>query len=482
MNGIVKSREVKRADREALRKDGWLTEILRGWYAFHKPEAFGDGETALYTFFWPFVRAYMQALSPDEWCLSAEVSLARHAGQTAIPRQIVVIVANGGVNKVEFAPGLSMLVYPDAKRLPQARVDEDGLRMMPLEEALTRAQEVWFREQPHDAEIAMRQARPMLLAAALLGNDRISAAGRLVGAYEFLGEKASAAALQGAVQRAGHEVTPTNPFTAAPFLSGRLRSPHAARVKSIWSRMRGVIETMWPDAPGLPDDGSEYAARVQRSSQKDAYHSLTIEGYQVNMEQIREVGLGELGPDALDRNVLATQGYNHALKAVQADLAEVLSGSASHFIVQVGLPAWHQALFSPNTDAGLISTSDLLGYRRQSIYLRGSRHVPPHYDAIPDAVESLFECLETEPHPAVRALLGHFVFTWIHPYADGNGRVARFLMNIELASGGYPWTTLRAENRDRYMSALEQASGDGDVVPFAEYVLWEMEDQASTWL
>jgi Fic family protein len=35
----------------------------------------------------------------------------------------------------------------------------------------------------------------------------------------------------------------------------------------------------------------------------------------------------------------------------------------------------------------------------------------------------------------------------VHPYPDGNGRMARFLMNPMLASGGYPWTVVRMEDR-----------------------------------
>lgn len=59
---------------------------------------------------------------------------------------------------------------------------------------------------------------------------------------------------------------------------------------------------------------------------------------------------------------------------------------------------------------------------------------------------------------------------YIHPYPDGNGRLARFLMNALLASGGYPWTVIRVEDRDRYLAALEAASGDQDIIPFASFL------------
>ena len=82
----------------------------------------------------------------------------------------------------------------------------------------------------------------------------------------------------------------------------------------------------------------------------------------------------------------------------------------------------------------------------------------------------LFELLAAEAEPAVRVVLGHFVFVYIHPYMDGNGRMGRFLMNVMLASGGYPWTIVPLERRDDYMAALEAASVKQDIGPFARFV------------
>jgi len=39
----------------------------------------------------------------------------------------------------------------------------------------------------------------------------------------------------------------------------------------------------------------------------------------------------------------------------------------------------------------------------------------------------LFDLLEREEHPGVRAVLGHWLFGCIHPFPDGNGRMARFV-------------------------------------------------------
>jgi len=48
---------------------------------------------------------------------------------------------------------------------------------------------------------------------------------------------------------------------------------------------------------------------------------------------------------------------------------------------------------------------------------------------------AFFDLLSEEENPAVRVILGHLIFVYIHPYKDGNGRVGRFLMNVMLARG-----------------------------------------------
>ena len=47
-------------------------------------------------------------------------------------------------------------------------------------------------------------------------------------------------------------------------------------------------------------------------------------------------------------------------------------------------------------------------------------------------------------------------------------RMGRFLMNLMLAAGGYPWTVIPVGDRTVYMEALEKASVDEDIVPFAD--------------
>ena len=77
--------------------------------------------------------------------------------------------------------------------------------------------------------------------------------------------------------------------------------------------------------------------------------------------------------------------------------------------------------------AGLMTPSALAAYRNDAVYLRTSRYVPPRWEVVREAVQAVFDLLEREPDAAVRAVLGHWLFGYVHPYPDGNGRMARFL-------------------------------------------------------
>ena len=103
--------------------------------------------------------------------------------------------------------------------------------------------------------------------------------------------------------------------------------------------------------------------------------------------------------------------------------------------------------------------------------MRNSAHVPLPSDALIDAMEAYFDVMKDESDPFVRAVLGHRLFGYIHPYFDGNGRIARFIMNAILSTSGYPWLIIKVEDREEYLEALEAASGqEDDIAPFANFI------------
>lgn len=252
-------------------------------------------------------------------------------------------------------------------------------------------------------------------------------------------------------------------------------SPYGARVRGMWERMRAEVLDAWPTSGAL--DPQRSLATLDERATADAWHSLSIEGFRVTPELIERIREAGVGASTEDRDRLAAAGYSRVWQEVRAAVLQEMDGGDAAKGAEERLASWYRTLYAPHVEAGLVDRSDLLGYRRQPVFILGSRHVPPPSTAVAYAMESFAEQLAEEPSPAVRAVLGHFLFTWIHPYPDGNGRLGRFLMNLQLASGGYPWTVIRVQRRSEYMAALEAASVDGDIGPFARFVREEMESE-----
>jgi Fic family protein len=277
------------------------------------------------------------------------------------------------------------------------------------------------------------------------------------------------------MRSAGYAVADANPFERPPparLPGGRPESPYVQRLRLTWAGMRGPVIAAFRTPPGPPGDVAALLREVDARYAADAYHSLSIEGYRVSPALIENVRDGRWNPDAnardrATRDAMAARGYFEAHVAVKEDLARILGGANAGAVVRQGLPRWCQALFAPSVQAGILQPGDLAGYRNDQVFIRGARHVPPPGDAVRECMPVLFELLESEPAPQVRAVLGHFLFVYVHPYMDGNGRLGRLLMNLMLAAAGYAWTIIPVERRDEYMRALEQASSLGNVAPFA---------------
>jgi hypothetical protein len=202
---------------------------------------------------------------------------------------------------------------------------------------------------------------------------------------------------------------------------------------------------------------------------------LAIEGYHVSVDLIERVRRGNWNPavhkeDRKHVDALATRGYWQAFQAVKNSVRAVLENKNPGTVADDDHGGWYSELFAPSVTAALMQPGSLAGYRNSPVYIRNSMHVPLPSHAVADAMRVLFELLEREGHPAVRAVLGDFVFVYIHPYMDGNGRLGRFLMNVMLAAGGHPWTIVPLERRDAYMAALEEASAGQKTIPFAQFL------------
>lgn len=74
-----------------------------------------------------------------------------------------------------------------------------------------------------------------------------------------------------------------------------------------------------------------------------------------------------------------------------------------------------------------------------------------------------------ELHPVLFATEFHYRFIRIHPFDDGNGRMARLLMNLILMQKGYPPAIIKADDKEEYYNALQQADA-GQIEYFFNYL------------
>lgn len=86
----IRSADLSRTHRERLVKNGFLEEVLKGWYIPSRPDETKGESTAWYASFWQFCAAYLNHLKADDWCLSPEQSIALHAENWAVPQQLLV--------------------------------------------------------------------------------------------------------------------------------------------------------------------------------------------------------------------------------------------------------------------------------------------------------------------------------------------------------------------------------------------------------
>ena len=172
-----------------------------------------------------------------------------------------------------------------------------------------------------------------------------------------------------------------------------------------------------------------YLKFVDDIYQSDAYHSLSIEGYRVTPELIERVRAGTWNPDQNEadqknRDALAARGYWQAFQKVKETVAQIIAGADRGQARSQRHREWYREMFQPCVAAGLIDALALAGYRNHFIYMQGSRHVPPRWEIVPDAMDAFFDLLEGEKEPAARIVLGHWLFGFIHPYPTGRAHGA----------------------------------------------------------
>lgn len=473
----IRSRDLTRTHRERLLKNGFLKEVMKGWYVPSRLDEARGESTAWYACYWDFLKDYLNERYGADWSLSPEQSLLLHAANRAVPRQLLIRSPKGNNNTTALPFETSLVDTRQDIPRGEDMVERNGLRLYTIEAGLISASPNFFRQYANEAR-ALLAALPdtSRLLARLLNGGRSAVAGRLAGALRSIGRGRAADEIVKAMKAADYDVREADPFERRIEIGSgkRAESPYVLRLQLMWEAMRQDVIDIFPAAPPV-SDARIYLERVEEIYVTDAYHSLSIEGYQVSVELIERVRSGDWNPDISEndrehRDALAARGYHLAFQEVKKSVARVLEGADAAELADYEHGDWYRELFAPSVTAGLIKISDLAGYRGTQVYIRTSRYTPPPYEEVREAMPALFDLLRKEENAAVRIVLGHFVFVYIHPYVDGNGRIGRFLMNLMMAAGGHPWTVIPVERRADYMGALEAASVNQDIRPFATFL------------
>ncbi|MBB72364.1 MAG: cell filamentation protein Fic [Legionellales bacterium] len=474
----IRAGMLPRTHQERLVRQGFLREIIKGWYVPSAPDELPGDSTPWYASYWHFSADYLNERFGNEWCLSPEQSLLLHAGNWTIPQQLLVRAPRGSNKKTDLPHNTSLFDVRYAFPEQQATEKIENLSVYKLEPALVACSEKFFTQHPTDARAVIAMIiEPSKLLSLLLEGGHSVIAGRLAGAFRNIGKDTIADTIIQTMKAAEYNARETDPFDAPLPLTfqNRAPSPYVNRLRVAWQTMREAIIGHFPKPANPPTDIKKHLEKIEANYVTDAYHSLSIEGYRVSRELIERVRSGSWRPEnnITDRNhkdALAARGYWQAFQAVKQSIRHTLEGNDVAKTIAQDHVAWYRELFGPCVTAGLLKPADLAGYRHNPVYIRQSMHVPANWETVPELLQAFFELLGEEPDPGVRVVLGHFFFVNIHPYMDGNGRMGRFLMNVLLTTSGFPWTVIPVEQRDIYMGSLEQASVGQDIQPFCGFI------------
>ncbi len=474
----IKRSELTRTHKDRLLKNGFISEVYSGWFIISSPENKEGDSTSWYSSYWKFCAQYLNYKYKNQWCMSAEQSLMIHAGNWTVPKQLIIKSPKANNFKTDL-PFDTSLFHMKSKLPLKSEVEVlDGLNVLSLSSALVNASSNTYLQNATDMRTALSLVKSSsdILSILLSGGQSIIA-GRLAGAFRNIKKDKIADDIIKTMQGVGYDVRELDPFNDHLNLSfsSKDASPYANRIKIMWSDFRKVIIEKFPAAPGMPKNIDKFISSVKEIYVTDAYHSLSIERYQVTPELIDRVRNGSWNAkdndgDSKQRDAMAAKGYWDAFQMVEKSIRKVLTGENAGEVLDYDHGDWYRALFGPSVVSGLLKPADLAGYRNHQVYITNSMHVPLNSEAVRDAMPVLMELLAEESEASVRAVLGHFIFVFIHPYMDGNGRMGRFIMNLMLASGGYPWTVIPVQQRSKYMKSLEEASVNLNILPFVEFL------------
>lgn len=200
---------------------------------------------------------------------------------------------------------------------------------------------------------------------------------------------------------------------------------------------------------------------------RSIHSSLAIEQNTLTLEQVTDVidGKRVLGPPQDIREVKnAYEVYDVVASFDPYSVKDLLH---AHRIMMNGLVK----------EAGVFRSGNVGVYAGTQLIHAGT---PAKY--VPELMEQLFSWLKkSKYHPLIKSCVFHYEFEFIHPFADGNGRMGRLWQSLILQKwqpifAWLPIETLVHENQEEYYRVLQLADNAGESTVFVEFLLRMIRD------
>ena len=459
-----------------LLESGHLMVITDDWYYVTQP-GHTDDPTDWYKAYWFFIAAYLDFKYKDGWTLGSDATLLFRSAGGVIPEQLTVRSSEAKNSVLALPFGLQLLEVWGELPDTLERDQRFGVSLFPLDWALLTASPGFYRQHPMEARTCVAMIGDVNKLSSLAASEGFrNGAVRVSGALQSMGNPWYADAIKG---RLGYEPgeKAENPFAEAVKVP-QTKTAIESRLRLMWMTMRDEVLYWKGLIMPSPRDLSiaEIMTMTDRIFVRDTVNSLGIDGYKVNEQLAAKVRDGwDADTHAKESEMVdacAAQGYADAFGIVASDLLSSLTGGCDTTMIVDKVSQWHQWLTGPSFRAGVMLWGALnRPYRDSQCYVRRSKHIPVESVDVEEAVDMLLHLMSNEPDAVVRAVLGHLLLVYIHPFMEGNGQIARFLMNCQLVAGGYAWTVIPADLAEEYDEALEKACTELDISMFTKLIL-----------
>lgn len=253
-------------------------------------------------------------------------------------------------------------------------------------------------------------------------------------------------------------------LNGTPYSIDEIDQGSAEMRDTVARRMSGFAERAAQFSHAYTSDGFRPLREVHRV--RGVYESNALEGLGLDLIGTERAMREHERParDIVQRHIataLALDRHTHEVVGLQeaCRIADVLAESRSEPLTEADLRGMHRIILGDDPAGGV--------YKRYVNRIAGSGHQPPAPSDVPSHMRDLAGWLSVPSLPPVlHAAVAHAWLTHIHPFEDGNGRMARLLANLVLARAGYPPVIVKAAaHRIAYLDALGASDHGGDLLP-----------------